>query len=88
MLKEAQIAERSVTNIETVSELKKRALYSCSDCGGDLWDITNSEIKRFRCHIGHAYTEKDLLIKQDENIETTLWIALRMMEERKIYTKN
>lgn len=28
-----------------------------------------------------------MLIKQDENIETTLWIALRMMEERKILYK-
>jgi two-component system chemotaxis response regulator CheB len=32
---------------------------------------------------GHAYSETDLAVKQSENIEATLWVALRMMEERK-----
>ncbi|HSU49071.1 MAG TPA: chemotaxis protein CheB [Segetibacter sp.] len=87
VLKEAQIAERTMTDIETVAQLGQQALYACPDCGGGLWDISGSEIKRFRCHIGHAYSEKDLLIKQEESIESTLWVALRMMEERKMLYK-
>ena len=39
--------------------------------------------KGYRCHIGHAYTEKDLVIKQAETASATLWVALRVMEERK-----
>jgi two-component system chemotaxis response regulator CheB len=48
-----------------------------------LWDVKGDVIKRYRCHIGHAYTEKDLILKQAETAGTTLWVALRMMEERK-----
>ena len=29
------------------------------------------------------YSEKDLMVRQAEQIEQTLWIALRIMEERK-----
>jgi two-component system chemotaxis response regulator CheB len=58
-------------------------VFACPDCGGNLWCIKDDLIKRYRCHIGHAYTEKDLVIKQSEVATTTLWVALRMMEERK-----
>lgn len=44
-------------------------------------------IKRYRCHIGHAYTERDLVVKQAETASTTLWVAVRMMEERKYLLK-
>ncbi len=40
-------------------------------------------IKGYRCHIGHAYTEKDLVIKQAETASTTLWVSLRMMGRTK-----
>ena len=39
-------------------------------------------IDRYRCHVGHVYTERDLFVKQGEGLEATLWVALRMMEER------
>ena len=38
---------------------------------------------RYRCYIGHSYSENDLLSRQGENMEATLWVALRMMEERR-----
>ncbi|MCW3111876.1 MAG: hypothetical protein JWR18_272, partial [Segetibacter sp.] len=85
VLKEARIVENMVTSIAAVLEIGERALYACPDCGGNLWNITvDHATKRYRCHIGHSYTEKDLLLKQHESIESTLWIALRMMEERKM----
>lgn len=80
---ESAISERMATQIENVQELGEKALYACPDCGGSLWSIDTDNIKRYRCHIGHSYSEKDLLIKQSETLEATLWIAVRMMEERK-----
>ena len=50
-----------------------------------MWSMNqDNNIKRYRCHIGHSYTEKDLLIKQSESLEATMWVALRMMEERRM----
>jgi two-component system chemotaxis response regulator CheB len=84
VIAESKLSEKAATSIEGVSELGEKTVYACPDCGGGLWHLENSRVKHYRCHIGHSYSEKDLQIKQSETIEHTLWVALRMMEERKI----
>ena len=89
---ESQIAERVVVDYENVMQLGEKSIYACPDCGGGLWQINKDgqgqgKDDRYRCHIGHSYSEKDLVIKQGEIFESTLWTALRIMEERKILLK-
>lgn len=79
---EAAIAEKAVMGINEVNQLGKQTLYTCPDCGGVLWEIKEHDFHRYRCHAGHAYTQQDLLKRQTENLENTLWVALRLMEER------
>jgi two-component system chemotaxis response regulator CheB len=84
ILKEAEIAEKAATRMDSVAEIGTHSFIACPDCGGGLWNVDNKDaIKRYRCHVGHVYSENDLLIKQAESLEATLWIALRMMEERR-----
>lgn len=45
-------------------------------------------LKRFRCHTGHSYTARTLLESQSEKIEETLWVSLRMLEERRNLLNN
>ncbi len=85
---ESQIAERVVVDYDNVKQLGEKSIYACPDCGGGLWKMNKSDdgidrVDRYRCHIGHSYSEKDLVIKQGEIFESTLWTALRIMEERK-----
>lgn len=80
---EAALAENTVTDINPINNLANQSLYTCPDCGGNLWEINEGGQARYRCHIGHAFSEQDLLRKQYESLNGTLWIALRMMEERK-----
>ena len=82
---ESQIAERVVVNYDNVRQLGEKSIYACPDCGGGLWSIYKQEGKadRYRCHIGHSYSETDLVVKQGEILESTLWTALRIMEERR-----
>jgi len=81
---ESEIAERVVIDYENVKRLGEKSIYDCPDCGGGLWNINEKgKADRYRCHIGHSYSEKDLAVKQVEVLESTLWIALRMMEERR-----
>jgi two-component system chemotaxis response regulator CheB len=84
VMAESKISERSATGIEDVSKLGDKTVFACPDCGGSLWRIQNGSLNHFRCHVGHSYSEEDLLSKQSESIEQTLWVAVRMMEERKI----
>ena len=81
---ESKLSEKIATGIENVKSLGENTVYACPDCGGGLWKIDNGNLSHYRCHIGHSYTEKDLNIKQTESIEHTLWVAIRMMEERKL----
>jgi two-component system chemotaxis response regulator CheB len=81
---EAILAEQVASHIDHMRDISDRhTYYTCPDCGGGLWEIRNGKIVRYRCHIGHTFTESDLLDSQAQKIEDTLWIALRMMEERR-----
>ncbi|HEY3197190.1 MAG TPA: chemotaxis protein CheB [Nitrospirales bacterium] len=80
---EAEIAERVLSDVAQVNTLGKQVPYNCPGCGGVLWQIGGRTKQRYRCHTGHSFTESALLASQTEKIEETLWVSLRMLEERK-----
>ena len=80
---EAELAERNAIGIENVAALGEKSIFICPDCGGGLWEMVSDNVVRYRCHTGHVYNEGELLIRQSDALENTLWTALRMMEERK-----
>ena len=80
---EAQITERMVSSIDELAKLGTHSNFTCPDCGGNLWLMKNDKAPRYRCHTGHVYTEKLLLEKQAEELEESLWISIRMLEERR-----
>ena len=79
---EAKIAQRVLSDLPSVEALGEQVPYNCPDCGGVLWKIVQGELVRYRCHTGHAFTSSVLLAEQTVKIEETLWVALRMFEER------
>lgn len=79
---ESNISERVATTVENLPALGTHSVYSCPQCGGGLWELKNGDITRFRCHIGHSFTGNELLSGQENSIDQTLWVALRIMEER------
>lgn len=84
VLTESLIAEKTAVRIEDVEKLTiDRSVYACLDCGGNLGNIGGDVVKRYRCYVGHSYTQDDLVLKQAETAGNTPWVALRMMEERK-----
>jgi two-component system chemotaxis response regulator CheB len=80
---EAEIAEDVLIGIDIVKTIGEQSFFTCPDCGGNLWKIKNGGMEHYRCHTGHSYTEHDLGSKQDESIEGTLWVAMRLLEERR-----
>ncbi len=85
---EAAIAERIVGSTEQVARLGTPAPLTCPGCGGSLWQLNEGQVTRFRCHTGHAFTLGALLDDSRRELEETLWVALRMMEERKNLLRN
>jgi two-component system chemotaxis response regulator CheB len=80
---EAVIAERVLSDVGQVQSLGSQAPYNCPNCGGVLWEVKDGKELRYRCHTGHAYSAASLLTSQSDKIEETLWVSLRMFEERK-----
>ena len=83
ILVEATIAERVLSDLPSVNALGEQVPFNCPGCGGVLWKVDQGSSTRFRCHTGHAYTAAVLLAEQTAKIEETMWVALRMFEERK-----
>jgi two-component system, chemotaxis family, protein-glutamate methylesterase/glutaminase len=85
---EAAIAERVLSDVAEVNGLGDQVPYNCPNCGGVLWEVDSPDVQRYRCHTGHSFTAASLLVSQSEKIEETLWISLRMFEERKNLLNN
>jgi two-component system chemotaxis response regulator CheB len=86
ILAESKRSEKMAVAIEGMDELGKQSPYSCPDCGGVLWERKEDKhalSSSYRCHTGHVYTETELLLKQAKEAESAIWIAIRIMEERK-----
>lgn len=55
--------------------------FGCPDCGGVLWQLRDGKLVRYRCRVGHAYTEENLLDAQLNGVDRAMWAALRALEE-------
>lgn len=80
---EAAIAERVMGATEQIAQFGHQVPLSCPSCGSSLWEMNAGHVLRYRCHTGHAYTADALAESSRLALEETLWVALRMMEERK-----
>jgi two-component system chemotaxis response regulator CheB len=55
---------------------------SCPECHGPLWKFKDDKLLRFQCLVGHRYSLASLVAGKSEELESALWIALRILEER------
>jgi two-component system, chemotaxis family, protein-glutamate methylesterase/glutaminase len=81
--KEAEIAERVQIGIDQLVKISEHSLFSCPECGGGLWEMTTNGTTRYRCHVGHGYSENGLLAQMEAGTESALWTAMRIIEERR-----
>ncbi|MBA9079158.1 chemotaxis protein CheB [Rufibacter quisquiliarum] len=84
---EATIAERLMTqgngHSEEMGVMGPQVPVTCPDCGGALWEVKNGTLSHLRCHVGHSFTPESYLQGNLEALEETMWVALRMLEERR-----
>jgi len=82
---ESRIAQQEMEGDELIASVEKIGKVSrltCPDCHGALWEISDEDILRFRCHVGHAFSADSLSNGQSEMLEVALWSAVRALEEQ------
>lgn len=84
---EARIAERFADHSEALKPLVSYpSQLICPECGGVLHEFNDEATNHYRCDLGHAYTDKTLLLRQDKQVELALITAYRVLKDRaKVY---
>lgn len=77
--------EHAVTLGAGMAELSRIGLpsgFTCPDCGGSLFEISEGKPLRFLCHTGHAFSLLSLAALHKNITEDSLWAALRALQEK------
>ena len=53
----------------------------CPYCSGAMTVSGTNGFQLFRCHVGHAFSQKTVLLEQENQVEGCLWSAARALEE-------
>jgi two-component system, chemotaxis family, protein-glutamate methylesterase/glutaminase len=79
---ETEARKADLENDAGTDQRGKPSGFACPECHGVLWELEESELLRFRCRVGHAYTADALTVGLSETAESALWVALRTLEEK------
>ena len=71
-------------DMQSLELLARPSTFTCPECHGALWELKDRQPRRFRCHTGHAYTERNLVALQGELVEDAIWSAIRALREREM----
>ena len=58
------------------------SVFACPECHGVLWEISEGGAVRYRCRVGHAYSEVTLNEELSVAAESALWAAMRALDEK------
>jgi two-component system, chemotaxis family, protein-glutamate methylesterase/glutaminase len=63
------------------------SVFACPECHGVLWEIKEGGVVRYRCRVGHGYSEVTLNEELSQAAESALWAAMRALDEKASMTR-
>jgi two-component system chemotaxis response regulator CheB len=54
----------------------------CPECGGVLSERSEAGVALWECRVGHRYSPESLADAQAQDVESALWAAIRILEDR------
>lgn len=58
------------------------SVFACPECHGVLWEIREGGPARYRCRVGHAFSQGALNQELSHAAESALWAAMRALDEK------
>jgi two-component system, chemotaxis family, protein-glutamate methylesterase/glutaminase len=78
---EAAMAVQEKNRMVDMDRLGTRSRFTCPECQTTLWEIAASDLLRYRCQVGHAFTIDAMVAAQAAEMEGILWRLLQSAEE-------
>jgi two-component system, chemotaxis family, protein-glutamate methylesterase/glutaminase len=79
---EARLTERAIENEEWHQVPGTPTNFTCPECRGALQEVHEPGASRYRCRVGHAYSQPSWLAEKGQAVEASLWVALQTLQER------
>jgi two-component system, chemotaxis family, protein-glutamate methylesterase/glutaminase len=79
-------AKRDLRAFRNGKDTSLRSLITCPACGGVLWELNDGDQLFYYCQTGHRYSLESLFGEHTKGVESALWAAVRIMEERAALT--
>ena len=79
---EATLAAQELGTMELEEKLGALSPFTCPECNGTLWEISDGSMLRYRCHVGHAFTAETVLTGRAAEVDKMLESLLRSHRER------
>lgn len=79
---ELEVARSGNFNMDEMDRIGRRSVLACPDCHGVMWELDETDLVRYRCHVGHAHTEDTMSLALEDNLRRALGSALRALDER------
>ena len=79
---EARLTERAMGNDDWGRVPTSPTDFTCPECNGAIRAIDGEPIRRYRCRVGHAYSEDDFIAAKQTGVEEALWLALQTLQEQ------
>lgn len=85
---EARLAEPTPMPPVAMDTIGTPASVSCPECGGPIWRVVREGATTYRCYLGHVASPRAMLIGQSAEVERSLWVAIRALQDRATTLRN
>lgn len=78
---EAKSMARAPNHKSKQENKQTQTSFTCPDCHGSIWEVDENGAIRYECRVGHSYSPEGMFQASNEDVERSLWVALRSLEE-------
>ncbi len=80
-----EMSDREQVREQTGDQLGNETGLTCPECGGAIYEQDDEgDVVSFRCRVGHRFSADAFVVEQATTVESSLWAALRLLEERAV----